>query len=312
MIRFMKRIPGGFMIVPMAVSAVIHTFFPQIFMIGNPTQAVFTNASTMCIVGLMLFFAGAQISPSLMGKSMKRSGVLLFVKLVFNIAFSLLFIHIFGFDGVLGVTGIAFVSAIASCNPGLYIALMKSLGDEVDEAGFALTNIVGLPFIPLCILGYANGSGIDWKSIAATLLPFLIGMVLGNLDSEFKEYFKEGTNIILPFLGIALGWSIDLMVLTKALIPGVICYLLITILNLIPLVFVDIKILKQKGYCASAICCAAALALTVPGSYAEINQAAASFVTDSVAQLAVVVVLSSIVTPIITPMFKNRKTRGTA
>ena len=71
-----KKVPGGLLIVPMILSAIINTFFPEIFQIGNPTTALFTNNSTMVLVGLMLFASGTQFNLNKTVDVIKRAGIL--------------------------------------------------------------------------------------------------------------------------------------------------------------------------------------------------------------------------------------------
>ena len=44
--KFLKKIPAGMMVVPMLLGAFINTFFPQITGIGSFTTAIFTSADT--------------------------------------------------------------------------------------------------------------------------------------------------------------------------------------------------------------------------------------------------------------------------
>ena len=42
--RFLKKIPAGMMVVPMLLGAIINTFLPEVTNIGSFTTAVFTSA----------------------------------------------------------------------------------------------------------------------------------------------------------------------------------------------------------------------------------------------------------------------------
>ena len=42
--KFLKKIPAGMMVVPMLLGAFINTFFPQVTGIGSFTTAIFTSA----------------------------------------------------------------------------------------------------------------------------------------------------------------------------------------------------------------------------------------------------------------------------
>ena len=61
-----RNIPGGLMLIPMAIAAVINTFIPNVMRIGNPTTAIFSNNGTMSIVGMMLVFIGIQVAAMLL------------------------------------------------------------------------------------------------------------------------------------------------------------------------------------------------------------------------------------------------------
>ena len=52
-LNWIKRIPGGLLLVPMMITAVIHTFCPELVKIGGATELLFTNTCTMYVVGLM-------------------------------------------------------------------------------------------------------------------------------------------------------------------------------------------------------------------------------------------------------------------
>lgn len=294
-----KKIPGGLMLVPMAIAALINTFIPEVMAIGNPTSAIFSSYGTMCIVGILLVFTGIQFRVNQIPLVIKRGGVLIASKLIINIVIGIIIMKVFGLGGIFGISTLALVAAITSCNPGMYIALMKSYGDEIDIANFALLNLIGLPFIPICILGFAGGYGIDYKSIIATLIPILIGIILGSLDCDIREFVKDGTNVVIPFLGFCLGASINLKYAFSNIELGLILYAIFLIINYIPLLIIDKFILKQKGHASTAISCMAGLAITVPKLMAEVDSSYLLYVDSATSQIAFAVVISTIVTPIL-------------
>lgn len=300
--KLLKRtqsIPGGLMLVPMAMGALVHTFCPEAAQLGNPFSAVFSSSGTMCVVGMMLIFAGIQTNMRQLVQSLRRCGSLILLKLILNIAIVTVALTTWGKGGILGISLLAFAAALTSCNPGVYIALMEAYGDEVDKAGFALLNLVGLPFVPVCILGAAGGAGIDWRAMVSTVLPFLIGMVLAAIDPEIRVFAASGTQVLLPFLGYCLGSSIDLKAALPAVGTGALLYCIVTMCNLAPLLLVDRVVLKQKGHCAAAICCVAGLAITVPSLMAQSDVSFAPYTEQACAQVAVCVISSSVVTPLL-------------
>ena len=298
-----KKVPGGLLIVPMILSAIINTFFPEIFQIGNPTTALFTNKSTMVLVGLMLFASGTQFNLKKTVDVIKRAGILCVGKLLISYISGLLVIKFFGIEGVFGISAVAIIATITSCNPGLYLALVNDYGDEIDGAAFGFLNLIVVPAVPLMILSSASGQGIDFNIVIANLFPFILGMVLGNLDSDFKKFYAPATVILLPFMGICFGSSINFIVALKAGISGIILTVIILtvifyLISLLPLLLIDRKVIKRPGYAAIAMSSVAGLSISVPSLAAEISNVYAPFMDVAMSQIA----LASIITSIITPM----------
>lgn len=292
-----QKIPGGMMVVPMEIAAIINTFIPSILQIGNPLTATFTSKGTMCVVGMMLVFTGIQIKPKQILLCLKRGGILSGIKIIIGIIMGILIMKLFGIDGVAGISTLAWVACLTSCNPGLYIALMNDYGDEIDQVNYVLLNVIGLPFIPVCILGFANGNGLDYKSIIATIVPLLVGMFLGCVDPKIREFSKDGVNVLIPFMGFCLGANINLELAVYSIGKGMLLFVVYMLFNFIPLYLIDTKVLKQKGHSSAAISCVAGLAMTVPSLMAESDKSYLQYVNEATAQLDFVVVISAIVTP---------------
>lgn len=298
-LKSIKKVPGGLLIVPMILSAIINTFFPEIFQIGNPTTALFTNNSTMVLVGLMLFASGTQFNLNKTVDVIKRAGILCVGKLLISYISGLLVIKFFGIEGVFGISAVAIIATITSCNPGLYLALINDYGDEIDGAAFGFLNLIVVPAVPLMILSSASGQGIDFKIIVANLFPFILGMVLGNLDSDFKNLYALATVILLPFMGICFGSSINFIVALKAGISGIILTLIFYLISLLPLLLIDRKVIKRPGYAAIAMSSVAGLSISVPSLAAEISNIYAPFMDVAMSQIALVSIITSIITPMI-------------
>lgn len=300
-----RKIPGGLMIVPMLLAAFVNTFCPQVVQIGSPTTSVFTAQGTMTVVGIMLVFAGISTKPGELLACLKRGGFLLLVKLIINLAVSMFAVSRFGMEGFLGISSLAFVSCMVSTNPGVYIAMMDGRGDELDKAAYALVNMVGLPFVAVCVLGFSSGYGVDWMSILATLVPFIVGMILAALDPEIRKFTASGTAVMLPFLGFCLGSRVNLALAVRSGLSGLVLYVIFMAVNAIPLLLVDRLILKRPGYAAAAICCVAGISMSVPALMAEADAAYAAYVDTATAQLALTVAISAVVTPILVKLFSK-------
>ncbi len=78
-LKTVEKFPGGLMVGPLLIAAVIHTWAPGIVEIGGPTTALFSAAGTMCLAGLLLFIIGSQLPVRQVGAVFKRHGTLLVV-----------------------------------------------------------------------------------------------------------------------------------------------------------------------------------------------------------------------------------------
>ena len=72
--KFLKKIPAGMMVVPMLLGAFINTFFPQITGIGSFTTAVFTSAGANTAIGIQLFCLGTTLQFREMRSEERRVG----------------------------------------------------------------------------------------------------------------------------------------------------------------------------------------------------------------------------------------------
>ena len=59
-LNWIKKVPGGLLLVPMVIVAIINTFCPNLVKIGGATEFLFTNTCTMYVAvsytHLFLFF----------------------------------------------------------------------------------------------------------------------------------------------------------------------------------------------------------------------------------------------------------------
>ena len=60
-LKHMQKVPGGLMIVPMLITAIINTIWPEALQIGGSTTGAFSTG-TMTIIGIVLGIAVAACS----------------------------------------------------------------------------------------------------------------------------------------------------------------------------------------------------------------------------------------------------------
>jgi 2-keto-3-deoxygluconate permease len=261
----------------------------------------------MVLIGIILLVSGTQLNMRKLPITLKRAGVYCLVRIVIAWLFGWAFVYWFGMEGFAGISAVAFIALLSSCNPGLYLALMNSYGDDVDRAAFGILNLIAVPIIPVMILNSASGVGIDYLSVLATLVPFLIGILLGNLDGNIQKMFAPGTVILLPFLGTSFGSNINLSVAFRSSLSGLLVTLLFFVLCMLPLIMIDRTLLKRPGYAAAASCSVAGLSMVVPAMAAGINSAYAPYVDTAVAQIAFAVILTSITVPYVVKQLAGKE-----
>lgn len=48
--------------------------------------------------------------------------------------------------------------------------------------------------------GVTGLAAFPWETLAATVIPFLLGCILGNLDHDLRDLFSKVVPAIIPFL----------------------------------------------------------------------------------------------------------------
>lgn len=227
------------------------------------------------------------------------------VKLIVVIGLSILYSSLFGEAGILGVSAIAFTVAMISMNPALYISLMDDVGTDADKAAFGFTGLFSIPIIPVMIYSFGGNGAFDWMPIISTIVPLLLGIILGNLDHDFRDMFGGAVPILLPLLGWNMGQSMNLLDSLKAGASGLVLAALFYAVNSI-LVLIDKQVLKNDGAAAMAMNSVAALSTSVPAVVALAHPEVEPFVTSAVAQILMASVISVFVTPAIVRKMTNK------
>lgn len=299
MVKFMKKIPAGTFLVPMLLSALVYTIWPNLFSnIGGVTDAFLGGSGTNFIIGLICFISGISINVKTMGKLFKRHGVLLLLKLVLVIVLGLSFIALFGQSGIFGISALAFIVAMSSMNPALYISIVNDFGDEVDKAAIGLVGLFAIPAVPMLIYAIAGQGEIEWMPIISTIIPLLLGMILGNLDKNFSTIFSTGISVLLPILGWNIGQGMNLIEGLQSGIYGILLVILFYIF-MSPLFIFDKKILKNDGIAGLSMTASAGVSASFPAIIAASNPSLAPYVTGATTQIVTLAIVTILVTPVL-------------
>ncbi|MCI1985734.1 MAG: 2-keto-3-deoxygluconate permease [Lactobacillus sp.] len=301
-----KKIPGGTMVVPLLLGAFMNTFFPNILKLGGFTTAVFSSAGANSLVGISLVFIGSQLRIREAPEALKRGSVLLLAKFIAGGGFGFLVAKIFGPTGFLGLSVLAVTSCIASGNGGLYMALVSDYGEATDVAALSILNIKDGPFLTMLALGATGVAHIPFISLIAAIGPLLVGIVLGNLDKDIKEFLKPGIDIIIPCFAFALGAGINFKSILSAGMSGILLGFLCVLISGFVCILFDRLINRRPGYAGAATSAASGNSVATPAAVALIDKSWHPFVATATAQLAAAVVVTAILVPFVTAFVAKR------
>lgn len=306
MLKTIRKIPGGLLLIPMFISAIFNTFLPDLFYIGGLTQALLTSDGLNYVLGAACFFSGTLLDIKRLASVIRKHGVLIIIKTIISIIFGYLFVRIFGIAGIFGISAMAFVAIITSTNPSLYLSLVEEFGTKDDLGAFGLLGMICVPAYPMFIYGLSQGASIDWMPIVSTLIPLVIGVVLGNLDKEFTNFFSPGVAILIPLMGWSFGTSINLVDATKSVAQGLILVVIYYLTMAVPLFFLERKFLKGDGVVALAMSSIAGMSVSVPALIAQTSPEMEPLASAAAAQITLGVVVTSFITPYIIKKFVNK------
>jgi 2-keto-3-deoxygluconate permease len=138
--RAIEKVPGGMMVVPLLLGALITTFFPETPKVfGSFTGALFNGALT--ILAVFYVCMGASIDFKATPYIVKKGGTLFIVKVGMAMVLGIIFGRILGeapvSSGVFaGLSTLAIVASMNDTNGGLYMALMGQYGRPRDVGAY--------------------------------------------------------------------------------------------------------------------------------------------------------------------------------
>ena len=305
--KFLQKLPAGTMFVPLIIGAIITTIakgfcnYDLWGSLGNPMKDMFSSTGQMLLIGLMLFCTGTQLKLGELKDALRRGVVLIIIRLLVAYLLCALFYLIFGLDGFWGISFLVFTCAVTSANAALYMGIISPFGDNSDKASFGIMLIFSMPMLPLLFFAFYSNGGITTANImqvVSLLIPFVLGMILGNLDKDIKKVFAGGNAIILPFLGFEFGSTINLVEAVKKIPQGLLLSVIFFIIVIVPSYLVERFIMKRPGYASVASGSLAGVALSIPLMVDQVTFG--SYATDAIAILAFVLAITNILCPFLT------------
>ncbi|AKL95360.1 2-keto-3-deoxygluconate permease KdgT [Clostridium aceticum] len=305
-LKFVKKVPGGLMVVPLLLGALINTIFPEALEIGGFTTHLFKTGA-MPILAVFLFCNGAQINAKQVGSPLVKGVALTASKVLIGAVLGVLVNNLFGQAGVLGISSLAVIGALTNSNGGLYAALAGEFGDSTDVGAISILSLNDGPFFTMLAFGITGIATVPIIALVATIIPILIGFILGNLDENLREFLAPGTALIIPFFAFPLGAALNFGQIIEAGLPGIILGVASTLITGIGGYF-TMKLLKAKRpQIGAAIGTTAGNAVATPAALATVDESLAAIAPTATVQIAAAIIVTAILCPILVNYLHRRE-----
>ncbi len=307
--KTLDKIPGGMMVVPLFLGVLVNTFFPQFLEIGGFTTALFSKPASSTILACFMFLIGSQINFKLAPKALKKGAILITGKFIVGAGIGIFVGKVFGPAGVLGLSPLAILSALTNCNGGLYASLASQYGDETDVGAYAILSLKDGPFFTLVALGASGLAQVPIMALVAVMVPIVIGMILGNIDSDMRAFLGSSKLLLIPFFSFPLGAGMNLETIVQAGGPGILLGIIAAFTGVGA--YILLKLFKEEPIIGLATGSTAGNAVATPAAVAAADPTLAVVATVATAQVAAACVVSAIVCPFIVSfvfkMLRNNK-----
>ncbi|EIJ8823089.1 2-keto-3-deoxygluconate permease [Salmonella enterica] len=303
-----EKFPGGMMVIPLLIGALLKTFCPGALEIGSFSTAIAHGA--LAILGVFFVCMGAEIRLQAAPVALKKGFAIMLSKLVVGTAIGLLVAKFCGANGFFGLSALAIIAAMTNANMGLYAALTKQFGNETDAGAIAVLSVLEGPFLTMVAMGAAGLVSIPIMELFAVVLPILIGMLLGNLDEDMRSFLKSGGAMLIPFFSFGLGTGIDFSTLLMAGFAGVILGLMTAFIGALINVAVS-RIVGGSGIAGATVSTTAGNAVATPAAIAAVDPGVSALIAVATPQIAASTIVTSLVVPFITAWVARREQRRT-
>ncbi|PZE69295.1 2-keto-3-deoxygluconate permease [Curtobacterium sp. MCPF17_018] len=304
--RTIERVPGGMMLVPLVLGAIINTAAPGTgTFFGSFTGALFTGLTPLLAVFYMCL--GSTLDIKTTPYIAKKGGVLLASKIAFAVVVGVIAAHVLGQGPVsggifAGLSALALVASLSDTNGGLYMSLMGQFGRNKDVGAYSVMSLESGPFLTMLILGVAGLSAFPWQTLVGAILPLLLGMALGNLDPAMRKFLAPLVPAMVPFLGLTLGLTLNLTAVWTAGLLGLALGVGVVVIGGAWMLLID-KLTKGNGVAGLAAASTAGNAAVVPAIVAAANPAYESSAESATILVAASVVVTAVLCPIVTSLW---------
>ena len=298
--QLMNRIPGGLMLIPLVIGSLLGTYALGFLEMGSFTTALFQQ-SALPLIALLIFATGTQVTLKTSGPVAATAGVVLLCKSIIPATIVILLGQVVGIDGVLGVSILALLVAVDNSNGGLWLAFTGRYGDKRDRGAYIASALNDGPFFSMLFLGASGLADIPVSAMVAAVIPFLLGMLVGNLNPHWREILRPTPAIVIPFFALALGTGIDLNNIVKGGLSGLVVGAIVAPITGF-FVYLGYRFLLRRGYRSGigfAAGTTAGNAIATPAIIGLADPTFAPYVETATAQVAASVLVTAVMAPLI-------------
>ena len=295
-----KKVPGGLMVVPLILGALVNTFCGGVWAKFDGTFTTYLwKSGAMPLLSAFIFCNATTINFRRAGVAVGKGVLLTVVKVGIGVAAGLLCGKLFGQAGFLGLSTLAIVSALANSNGGLYAALAAEYGDSTDVGAVSILSINDGPFFTMLALGAAGAANIPLSVLLGCIIPVVAGCVLGNLDDDIRKFCEPGATLLIPFFAFPLGAGLNVLDLGRAGFSGVLLglgCLLVTGLG----GFAAYRLLRLKNpEVGAAIGATAGNAAATPLAVAAVDSSLLAVAETATAQITAAIIVTALGCPVL-------------
>ncbi|MCH1868547.1 2-keto-3-deoxygluconate permease [Nocardioides sp. CFH 31398] len=304
----MNRIPGGLMLVPLVLGSVVGTFAMPALDIGSFTTALFKDGA-LALIALLIFATGTHVTLRTSGPVLAHSAVILVTKSLIPASLVVGLGLVVGIDGIAGVSILALLVAVDNSNGGLWLAFTGRYGDKRDRGAYMASALNDGPFFSMLFLGASGLAAIPGLLLLGAVLPFLLGMLVGNLDPKWREVMRPTPSIVIPFFAFALGTGIDLGAVVAGGASGLLVGAIVAPVTGL-FVYLGYKIVLRRGAKSGlgfAAGTTAGNAIATPAIVAAADPAFEPYVATATAQVAASALITAILAPVIAAWVLKRE-----
>lgn len=295
-------IPGGNIIIPMFIGALINSFFPSLLKIGGFTTPLAQGSGAL--VGAFLFVIGGTISFKATPAAVKRGGTIILTKVIVSVALGLLVGKLLN-NNFLGLSALAIIGAMSGANNAMYGGIVHDFGDEIDEAAVGITILSVGPYVTMIALASSGLATFSIVTLIATILPLLVGMILANLFPAVKKILNDGMNASIVVVGFALGCTMNFQQIFVSGLSGILLGVIVTLVGGFFTIWAD-RLTGGSGVAGAAISSCAGANMATPAALAAVDASYKAVAATATAQITAAVVVTAILTPMLTAWIARR------